>query len=79
MIVKALAEGAAGRAPRFGPTRFPEADFGETLEVPTPAQGGDGKAVNDFKTKLRSGMRSSSGSMTSREEALQKHGKLTTT
>jgi 4-hydroxybenzoyl-CoA reductase subunit alpha len=78
MIVKALAEGAAGRPARFGPKRFPEVDFGETLRVPTPAQGGDGKAINDFKAKLRGGMRSAAGSMTTRDEAIAGHGKLTT-
>ena len=78
MIVKALETGKTGEVPRFGPAGFPDVDFGETLLVPTPAQGGDGKAINDFRSKLRSGMRSSAGSMTSRDEALgSKSGKLT--
>ncbi|MCP4201045.1 MAG: molybdopterin-dependent oxidoreductase [bacterium] len=78
MILRALAAKARGRAPRFGPSGFPEIDFGATLHVPTPEQGGDGRAIDDVKHKLRSGMRSASGTMTEREEALKKHGKLTT-
>jgi hypothetical protein len=55
-------------------------DFGETLIVPTPEQGGDGTAINDYREKLRSGMRSATGTMTTREEALRKKklGVLTT-
>jgi hypothetical protein len=47
-------------------------DFGETLQVPTPAQGGDGRAINDFRDRLRSGMRSAAGTMTDRDEALRR-------
>jgi len=72
MILKALQAKAKGEEPRFGPKAFPAVDFGETLLVPTPEQGGDGKAINDYKEKLRSGMRSASGTMMSREEALRK-------
>jgi 4-hydroxybenzoyl-CoA reductase subunit alpha len=71
MILKAMQEKAKGKEARFGPKTFPEVDFGETLLVPTPEQGGDGKAINDYKDKLRSGMRSASGTMMSREEALK--------
>jgi len=80
MILKALQAKAKGDEPRFGPERFPEVDFGETLEVPTPAEGGDGRAINDYKHRLRAGMRSSSGTMTERDEALRDKSieKLTT-
>ncbi|MEE8367257.1 MAG: molybdopterin cofactor-binding domain-containing protein [Thermoanaerobaculia bacterium] len=78
MILKALQDQTIGQAGRFGPKGFPDFDFGETLEIPTPQQGGDGRAISDFKSKLRSGMRSATGTMTSREDALDKHGKLTT-
>ncbi len=71
MIVKALEAKAAGKPARFGPATFPEVDFGEELVVPTPAEGGDGRAISDFKHKLRGGMRGSSGTMTTREEALE--------
>ena len=76
MVLAALEKKAKGEEPRFGPDRFPEIDFGETLIVPTPAEGGDGRAINDWKEKLRSDMRSA-GTMTTREEALKK-GALTT-
>ncbi|HEX9670331.1 MAG TPA: molybdopterin cofactor-binding domain-containing protein, partial [Thermoanaerobaculia bacterium] len=72
MVAKALEAKARGQAPRYGPARFPEVDFGETLLVPTPAQGGDGRAINDFRDRLRSGMRSAAGTMTDREEALRR-------
>ncbi len=69
MIVKALEAQAAGQAARFGPRSFPAVDFGEVLIVPTPAEGGDGRAVNELK-KSRSGMRGASGTMSLREEVL---------
>jgi 4-hydroxybenzoyl-CoA reductase subunit alpha len=43
-IVKALEAKAAGKAPRYGPTRFPDIAWPEPLEVPPPWEGGDGKA-----------------------------------
>ena len=48
-IVKALAEKKAGRAPRFGPTCFPDVDWPEPLRVPPPWEGGDGRAVNEVR------------------------------
>jgi CO/xanthine dehydrogenase Mo-binding subunit len=47
-ILKALDAKAAGKAPRYGPARFPDIDWPETLQVPPPWEGGDGTAV---KTK----------------------------
>ncbi|MFL6237552.1 MAG: xanthine dehydrogenase family protein molybdopterin-binding subunit [Thermoanaerobaculia bacterium] len=72
MVLKALEAKRKGQEPRFGPKGFPEVDFGEELHVPTPEQGGDGTAINDYREKLRSGMRSSAGTMMTREEALRK-------
>jgi hypothetical protein len=46
-IVKALQAKAAGKAPRFGPTRFPDITWPEALQVPPPWEGGDGNATND--------------------------------
>jgi len=70
MIVKALASDDR----RYGPAAFPEIDFGETLVVPTPAEGGDGKAITEYRTVLRGGMRAAAaGTMSEREEALRKH------
>src|SRR5712692_5429962 len=45
-IIKALQAKAAGKAPRFGPERFPDVPWPETLLVPPPWEGGDGKAIN---------------------------------
>ena len=56
MIRKALDEKAKGRTPRFGPGPYPEVDFGEPLMVPTPAEGGDGKAVNPETVGMRGTM-----------------------
>ena len=79
MIVKALAQKEKGGEGRYGPARFPDVDFGETLIVPTPDEGGDGKAINDYKSRLRSKMRAATGTMSRREEALRnKSGGLTT-
>jgi hypothetical protein len=72
MIVKALQSRARGDEARFGPESFPEADFGETLVVPTPAEGGDGRAINDYRERLRGGMRSAASTMMEREEALKR-------
>jgi 4-hydroxybenzoyl-CoA reductase subunit alpha len=44
-VLKALQAKAAGREPRFGPARFPEVPWPETLQVPPPWEGGDGTAL----------------------------------
>ena len=46
-ILKALAAKAAGKAPRYGPSQFPEIAWPEALQVPPPWDGGDGRATND--------------------------------
>jgi 4-hydroxybenzoyl-CoA reductase subunit alpha len=46
-IVKALDAKRKGKAPRYGPERFPEVAWPEPLLVPAPWQGGDGRATND--------------------------------
>ncbi len=46
-IVKALEAKAAGRPGRFGPGPFPDVPYPEALQVPTPWEGGDGRAVNE--------------------------------
>ncbi|HXU29236.1 MAG TPA: hypothetical protein VN851_01550, partial [Thermoanaerobaculia bacterium] len=79
MILKALDAKRKGGVARFGPKSFPEVDFGETLIVPTPAQGGDGTAINELRSKLRSGMRGAqTGTMSTRDEALAQKKALTT-
>jgi 4-hydroxybenzoyl-CoA reductase subunit alpha len=45
-VLKALEEKAAGGAGRYGPARFPEIAWPEPLVVPTPWEGGDGRAAN---------------------------------
>jgi 4-hydroxybenzoyl-CoA reductase subunit alpha len=71
MVLKALQAGRKGEPPRFGPTAFPEIDFGFTLKVPTPWEGGDGKATNEAEFKAATGRKSREGTMARREEALE--------
>jgi 4-hydroxybenzoyl-CoA reductase subunit alpha len=44
-VLKALKAKAQGKTPRVGPESFPDIPYPESLRVPTPAQGGDGRAV----------------------------------
>jgi 4-hydroxybenzoyl-CoA reductase alpha subunit len=44
-VLKALDAGRAGRTPRFGPARFPEVPWPETVRVPPPWEGGTGDAI----------------------------------
>ena len=46
MVLRALKDKAKGGAGRTGPKGFPDFDFGPPLVIPTPEEGGDGKAVN---------------------------------
>ena len=77
MVLEALKRQAKREEGRFGPGELPRLELEETLIVPTPAEGGDGRAINDWKEKLRSGMRSA-GTMSTREEALERKKPLTT-
>lgn len=70
-VLKALDAKAKGKEARFGPTSFPEVDFGFTLKVPTPWEGGDGQASNEAEFKLATGRKSKPGTMTERSEALR--------
>jgi len=45
-ILKALKAKAQGKPARFGPERFPEVPYPAPIHVRTPAEGGDGKAVD---------------------------------
>jgi 4-hydroxybenzoyl-CoA reductase subunit alpha len=45
-IHRALKAKALGQPPRYGPARFPAVPYPEPIHVPTPAEGGDGKAVD---------------------------------
>ena len=77
LVLKGLQEKAKGRLPRVGPGRFPDVDYGEPLVVPTVEQGGDGRAAND--PKHRRGLRSASGTMKEREDALKERQSATLT
>ena len=50
-VLAALKAKSAGKAPRFGPTHFPEIPYPEPMRVLTPEQGGDGKALNSAPTE----------------------------
>ena len=49
-VLKALKAKAQGKPARYGPTRFPAVPYPEPIRVPTPAEGGDGKAVDAVVT-----------------------------
>ncbi len=67
MVRQAIEAKERGKDPRFGPKSFPEVDFGVPLRVPTPDEGGDGKAINIEEAGVRSG----SGTMTERKDAVK--------
>jgi 4-hydroxybenzoyl-CoA reductase subunit alpha len=70
-VLKALEAKRKGKVARYGPSSFPTDDFGFTLKVPTPGEGGDGRATNEAELKLATGRKSKQGTMAEREEALQ--------
>ncbi len=74
MVLKALEAKAKGQEPRFGPARFPELDFGFTLKVPTPWEGGDGRASNEEEFRRATDRKSKAGTMQERDEALRAKG-----
>ena len=74
MVLKALEAKAKGNEPRYGPARFPDFDFGFTLKIPTPWEGGDGQASNEQEFRLATGRRSKAGTMQERDEALKAKG-----
>jgi len=49
-ILKALKSKAAGKSPRVGPARFPRIPYPDPMRVPTPAEGGDGRAHDRVAT-----------------------------
>ncbi|HXE57568.1 MAG TPA: molybdopterin cofactor-binding domain-containing protein [Gemmatimonadales bacterium] len=44
-VLKAIQAKAAGKEPRHGPTRAPAVPWPPAVRVPTPAEGGDGRAL----------------------------------
>ena len=77
LVLKGLQAKAKGRDARVGPAKFPSIDYGKPLIVPTPEQGGDGRASDD--PKHRKGLRSASGTMKEREDALKERSSATLT
>jgi 4-hydroxybenzoyl-CoA reductase subunit alpha len=71
LVLRALEAKRKGKEPRVGPAAFPEVDFGFTLKVPTPWEGGDGRAANEAEFRLATGRKSKSGTMAEREDALK--------
>jgi len=49
-IMKALADKAAGKAARYGPSTFPDVNWPEALQVPPPWEGGTGHAIKSGGT-----------------------------
>jgi hypothetical protein len=45
-VLKALRKKQKGEAGRYGPESFPDIPWPEPTRVPTPWEGGDGKAVS---------------------------------
>ncbi|MDX1404629.1 MAG: molybdopterin cofactor-binding domain-containing protein [Woeseiaceae bacterium] len=78
MVLKALHEKAHGRDSRVGPKAFPDIDYGTPTVVATPFEGGDGRAVDDPKARKK-GLRSASGTMKERDEALKEKSSATLT
>ena len=76
LVLKGLQAKARGRLPRVGPTRFPAVDYGTPVAVPTPEQGGDGRAADDPRHR---GLRSAYGTMKDREQALEERRSATLT
>jgi hypothetical protein len=65
-ILAELEAAKRAEAGRVGPRPFPAPDHGRALIVPTPAEGGDGAAINQWKYRQRRGMRGTGGTMAAR-------------
>jgi CO/xanthine dehydrogenase Mo-binding subunit len=55
MILKAIKDKERGGSGRFGPTDFPQIDYGEPLRVKSPQEGGDGRASNADAVGVKGG------------------------
>ncbi|MDE0960227.1 MAG: molybdopterin-dependent oxidoreductase [Planctomycetota bacterium] len=67
MVRQAIEAQEKGKPGRFGPKSFPDIEFGVPLKVPTPQEGGDGKAINIEDAGVRDG----TGTMTERKDAVK--------
>jgi 4-hydroxybenzoyl-CoA reductase subunit alpha len=70
-VVKALEAKAAGRPARYGPTIFPDIAWPETLQVPPPWEGGDGRAINEPGKARGAGAEQSAGDKIAKPEAVR--------
>lgn len=70
LVQRALEAKKRGRPARVGPPPLPSIDYGFVLEVPTPWEGGDGRARNEEAFRQATGRRSPVGTMLDREQAL---------
>lgn len=70
MVLSALQAKAKGKAAHFGPRKFPDVPYGEPLRVPTPDEGGDGRALNETRKKSR---HSADGTMPEQKNEEKKH------
>jgi 4-hydroxybenzoyl-CoA reductase subunit alpha len=52
-ILKALQAKTAGKPARYGPVRFPDVPWPDTLRVPPPWEGGDGTAIGQPPSEPR--------------------------
>jgi len=78
LILKGLQAKKKGKEPRVGPVKFPDIDYGEPTVVRTPNEGGDGRSVDDPKART-TGLRSASGTMKDRDQALKEKSSATLT
>jgi 4-hydroxybenzoyl-CoA reductase subunit alpha len=79
-VYKGLQAKAKGRSTTVAPAKFPDINYGEAMEVPTPEQGGDGHASFDPHARdKKKGVRSAAGTMKDREEALKEKSSATLT
>ncbi len=53
-VRKALKQKAKGKEARYGPASFPDVEWPEPIHVPTPWQGGDGRALQREETTTAS-------------------------
>ncbi|HUP00030.1 MAG TPA: molybdopterin cofactor-binding domain-containing protein [Gemmatimonadota bacterium] len=60
-ILAALKRKAKGEAPREGPGPVPEFDWPAPIRVPTPWEGGDGRALEEAREMGRGGVRAGAG------------------
>jgi hypothetical protein len=50
-VIKALDDKAKGGPGRVGPKQFPQIRWPESMSVPPPWEGGDGRSINDPERK----------------------------